>query len=276
MGFLNKFWSKKKVLTDTQNLIQPIEVPENWDFYMCQIDDQPASYFLNLALSDVAPIATRPNLLWLELKMNYANEDGLSSSEESDALFAVEDALIPALNAQSNALYIGRLTHNDTRDLYFYCANEVEKIKNIIFQVMQSFSTYQYRIGSRSDANWSTYFDCMYPNEEIIQCISNRSVLDNLRKHGDSLTIARPIDHWIYFQNETDQVHFITAIKALAFNVIQQNRMDENQDYPYQLQISKIGDIHQEAIDECVLQLWQLAKQSNAEYDGWETQIIKN
>ena len=40
----------------------------------------------------------------------------------------------------------------------------------------------------------------MYPSPEIMQIISNNAVIENLEKHGDSLEIARPVDHWIYFK----------------------------------------------------------------------------
>ncbi len=29
------------------------QLPENWNYYMCQIDEMPASYFVNLALGCV-------------------------------------------------------------------------------------------------------------------------------------------------------------------------------------------------------------------------------
>lgn len=53
---------------------------------MCQIDELPASYFLNLALAKIAPITNRSTLLWVEIKMNFSREDGLSSGEEFEHL----------------------------------------------------------------------------------------------------------------------------------------------------------------------------------------------
>ncbi|WP_447294734.1 ribonuclease E inhibitor RraB, partial [Acinetobacter baumannii] len=34
--------------------------------------------------------------------------------------------------------------------------------------------------------------------------------------------------------------------------------------------------VNHHAIDPCTLQLWKFAQQVNAEYDGWETQVIRN
>ncbi|MFI7919313.1 ribonuclease E inhibitor RraB, partial [Acinetobacter baumannii] len=85
---------------------------------------------------------------------------------------------------------------------------------------MQSYPNYNYRFGYYSDPNWSTYFDYMYPSSEIMQIISNNAVIENLEKHGDSLEIARPVDHWIYFKNKSDQAIFLELIKPLGFEIV--------------------------------------------------------
>ncbi|NUG11851.1 ribonuclease E inhibitor RraB, partial [Acinetobacter seifertii] len=102
------------------------------------------------------------------------------------------------------------------------------------------------------------------------------SVIENLQKHGDLLEIARPGHHWIYFKSKHDRVIFIKMIEPLGFEVVQQNKVKEREDFPYQLQISRIDQVHHQAIDACTLQIQELAQQSNAEYDGWETQVIRN
>ncbi|WP_459661128.1 DUF695 domain-containing protein [Acinetobacter calcoaceticus] len=276
MGLLDKFWSKKKThTTNFQPADHALAIPEDWNCYICQIDEQPASYFLNLALAKIAPLTYRPTLLWFEIQMNQSREDGLSSSEEFDHLIQIEDQIILALTTALPILYVGRLTHNHLRDFYFYCEEGID-INHIINQVMQSYPNYNYRFGQKVDPNWSTYFDYMYPSQEIIQTISNNSVIENLQKQGDSLEIARPVHHWIYFKNKNDRAIFLKMIDPLGFEIIQQNKVKEREDSPYQLQISRIDHVHHQAIDACTLQLLELAQQSNAEYDGWETQVIRN
>ena len=92
------------------------QLPENWNYYMCQIDEMPASYFVNLALAEIAPISQRLQLIWLEIKMNQPREDGLSSSDEFDHLMVFEDEIIPSLTDGSQSIYVGRLTHNKVRE----------------------------------------------------------------------------------------------------------------------------------------------------------------
>ena len=241
---------------------------------MCQIDEVPASYFLNLALAKIAPITNRSTLLWVEIKMNCSREDGLSSSEEFEHLAQIEDQIIPALTSELAILYVGRLTHNHLRDLYFYCEDGTDP-EHIINEVMQFYPEYRYRFDQKLDSDWSTYFNYMYPSKEIMQTISNRSVIENLQNHGDNLEVARAIDHWIYFKNEVDLNKFVEIILSWDFQINQRNKIEEYDGFPYQLQISKTEFVDQQSIDHCTLQLSQLANQLNGEYDGWETVVIK-
>lgn len=274
-----KFWHKKNntFQEDLQKNDSPdlaLEVPEDWNFYMCQIDEVPASYFLNLALAKIAPITNRSTLLWVEIKMNCSRKDGLSSSEEFEHLAQIEDQIIPALTSELAILYVGRLTHNHLRDLYFYCEDGTDP-EHIINEVMQFYPEYRYRFDQKLDSDWSTYFNYMYPSKEIMQTISNRSVIENLQNHGDNLEVARAIDHWIYFKNEVDLHKFVEIILSWDFQINQRNKIEEYDGFPYQLQISKTEFVDQQSIDHCTLQLSQLANQLNGEYDGWETVVIK-
>ncbi|NNP69657.1 DUF695 domain-containing protein [Acinetobacter sp. Ac_5812] len=275
MGLIDKFWPNKNHITLKESTNQLLEVPENWDFYMCDIDGQPASYFLNLALTRIAPISDRSTLLWVEIQMNHSREDGLSSSEEFDHLIELEDQIIPALTTRLPALYVGRLTHNHLRYFYFYCKDGIN-VHPIIHKIMQSYPRYSCHFGQKADSDWSTYFDYMYPTEEIMQSISNRSVIEELLNHGDNLEVERPIDHWIYFQNDTDRTVFAKAILSLGFEIIQQGQVEGSENFHYQLQISRKDSVNQQSIDACTTQLNKLAQQFNAKYDGWETQIIRN
>lgn len=275
MGFIDKFLPKKNRTLNKPSERQILEVPENWNFYMCQIDGQPASYFLNLGLAGIAPITERSTLVWIEIQMNHSREDGLSSGEEFDHLAEIEDQIIPALTNQYPILYIGRLTHNHLRTFYFYGHDGID-VNHTIHQIMQMYPDYNYQLGKKSDLNWSTYFNYMYPDNAIMQTISNRAVIENLQSHGDSLEVARPVDHWIYFQNEDDSTNFLNAVKSLGFEIVNKINLAEKEHHPFQLQISRIDHVDLQSIDTCTLQLWKLAQQCCGEYDGWETQIIKN
>lgn len=255
--------------------IQYFDIQENWDFYLDEIDGMPASYFLNLALAQKAPIQPFSNLIWIELQMNHSRADGLSSNEEYDQLINLEDTLIPAINKNKLIVFVGRITHDTKRRFFFYAAPHVN-VDQAIQSAMQAFPDYHYSFGKKNDSDWSTYFTNLYPNEVNLQKMSNTKVLENLQRHGDSLEIARQIDHWIYFKSLNERSNFINKVKDLGFTVVQQMTIEEKDSHPYKLVISRKGHVDQLSIDESTLELFELAKQENAQYNGWETQVIRN
>jgi len=52
------------------------EIKQNWNFYMCRVDDKPASIRLNLALSDIAPVEDYNHRISIFIKMNNPTENG--------------------------------------------------------------------------------------------------------------------------------------------------------------------------------------------------------
>lgn len=255
--------------------IRYFEIQENWDFYLDEIDGIPSSYFLNLALAQNAPVQPLSNLIWVALQMNHPREDGLSSSEEYDLLLELEDALIPAMTKNKLIVYVGRVTRDTKRLFFFYAAPHINAEQSIQ-SAMQAFPDYHYSFGKKSDRDWNIYFRNLYPNEVNLQMMSNSKVLESLRNNGDSLEIARPIDHWIYFKSLNEQSNFIKKVEDLGFAVVEKTTVEENENYPYKLIISRKDHVDQLSIDQCTLVLFELAKQENAQYDGWETQVIRN
>ena len=84
------------------------EIKQNWNFYMCRVDDKPASIRLNLALSNIAPVEDYKHRFSIFIKMNNPTEDGLSSNEEYPILCDIE--LYPQLQKQDDI--DGQITWN--------------------------------------------------------------------------------------------------------------------------------------------------------------------
>lgn len=60
----------------------------------------------------------------------------------------------------------------------------MEQIEHIINEVMQFYPEYRYRF-DRNLIQIGQHISIMYPSKEIMQTISNRSVIENLQNHGD-------------------------------------------------------------------------------------------
>lgn len=259
MGFLNNLFGQKKY-------------SEDWNFYLTEIDGKKASIRLNLDLKKSIPIKEKPNLSWISVKLNSPTDNGLTSNDESEILFKMENHLLDKISSR-NSLHIGILTTDGHRNFYFYSKN-ADVFKTEAEKATKEYPKYEMLVHSKEDKNWNTYLG-LYPNEIDFQSISNRSVLENLEKNGDNLKKAREVFHWIYFGNEIDRKKYIDEVVKENFEIVEENYNIEIE-LPFGLQIKRIDHVDYNNIDEYTLYLWQLAKKYCADYDGWETSVEKD
>lgn len=262
---------------DLKNKItnEEMKYQEKWDFYFCQVDNEKGSIYMDFGFKDVAPIKKLPLAYWFTLSMNNPRTDGLSSSVESEKLFEIEDGLLKILSNKIDFKYVGRLTNHSKRFFYFYVADTV-LIDKLISDYMVKYQDYKYELDYKSDKDWEIYLNFLYPSPKEYQSLMNRRVIDNLEKNGDKLEKPREVDHWIYFKRKEDLELFLDKIKDDGFTVVTNSFNKDYKEYPYTLQIKRVDKVDWSSIDEYVLCLWELANETNGDYDGWETQILKD
>lgn len=245
---------------------------EDWEFYFSNVDDKLSSTAVDLGLANIAPIRTQPNVMWVSIKMKNPRPDGLSSSDEFDTLSEIEESMTELLASRYKATHVGRLTSNGYRDLYYYLG-DTALYEQALSEIMLQFPSYEYDYGTKSDEEWSGYFDFLYPSPRQFQSIQNRRVIGNLEEHGDTLEKERAVDHWVYFQSESDREAFLFEIKDENFRTVSKDYDKELGKLPFRLHISRIDKVDLDSVDEYTLHLWELAQNHNGDYDGWETSI---
>ena len=275
MGLFDKLFGKTNSLQPTSTSQPKVGHQEEWEFYFSNVNDKLGSLFVDLGLHKVAPIADKPNVVWVSIKMNNPREDGLSSQEESGLLGDIEDALVEKIVSKHNAIYVGRLTSAGDRDLYFYFGDTTLYDKTIS-EVMVAYPKYQFDFGSKEDKEWGGYFDFLYPLPQQFQSIQNRRVIEQLEKGGDNLTKEREVFHWIYFKSESDRENFLEKIKNDNFSIVDKGSDKSWGEFAYRLQLKRVDKVDQNSVDEYVIYLWKLANEIGGDYDGWETSIEKD
>ena len=246
---------------------------EEWDFYMSNVNDIIGSFFIDLGLRKIAPVAENPNMVRITIFMQNPREDGLSSNEESELLYAIEDNLVDSIISQHNAVFAGRLTTNGMRQLYFYFGNTTDYEKTIA-QSMSKYPTYEFKFGTKEDAEWEVYLDFLYPSPIQYQMITNRKVIRGLEQQGDNQTKERMVDHWIYFEVENDMQNYISEIEKQNFKVISSRQNEEKQIYV--LNIGRVDKVDYHSVNDYTLYLWKLASEHNGDYDGWGCHVEKD
>jgi len=274
MSLFKKIFGKKETGNEQEEQINGASHEPDWDFYFSNVDDIIGSFYVDLGLSNIAPVLDKTHLLWISLRMNDPKENGLSSNAEFELLNEIEDRLQEFILTKHNAVYAGRLTNDGHRDFYFYVGDTMLCDKTIS-EAMVSFPSYSYEFGLKEEKEWNSYFEFMYPNPRQYQSIQNRRVIERLEEHGDKLTKQREVDHWIYFKTEKDRTVFLERIKDKGFKIVDQNHIKKNEEFPYSLHILRMDYVDIDSVDEYVLHLWELAGECNGDYDGWETSVEK-
>jgi hypothetical protein len=247
---------------------------DNWDFYFSQIENHPASFFVDLGMHQDVPIADLGIMAWLCVHLLQPRQNGLSGKEEFSRLCEMEDTLTRALaNAKVKILYVGRMTLNGCREFCCYAANGAQA-EGCLSSAMAPFPEYEFQIGSRPDPEWSIYRGFLYPSKRACQTIENRHVLESLEAHGDCHDIEREVTHWLLFLSRENRDGFIKAAVDKGYQVVGQPG-DAGERGPFGLMLSRIHAVDFRTIHNVVMELFDLAGECGGDYDGWETSVKK-
>lgn len=246
---------------------------EEWNIYLCNVNSKLASILIDLGLRADAPIASKPWLLWLWIRFNNPRFDGLHDSKEAPTLYAIADALTAEMK-KCRALLSGRISTAGRWELYFYGETR-EGFEEAVAAALVKFPDYKVDLGAQEDKRWDQYLHVLYPSDENLQRIKTRELLDLLVTKGDVLNVPREVQHWMYFPSENARADFRKAAGSAGFSIV--SDLDPNSDgaLPFGLIVSRTQAIEPSLIDQTVIEPFQLSRQCDGEYDGWETPVIK-
>jgi regulator of RNase E activity RraB len=245
----------------------------DWDFYFGNVNGVLSSIMVDLAAKRCAPVAGKPWLLWTWVYMRSPRDDGLSSDEEAPTLYKIEDALTGLLG-NSGAKLVGRITGGERREFYFYSPRS-EDMDAAVEKVRETFRDYRFESGTQHDPAWLQYRDVLYPSDIDMQRIQNRRVVNVLTKRGDDHSIPRPVDHALYFRSPEKRKAFAVAAVRAGFAVVSEGH-ETDEGGRYFLNVVRTETVTLDQVDRSVLELFELAKQYDADYDGWGCEVQTN
>lgn len=244
-----------------------------WEYYDAQIDGKPATVWVDLGLSEHAPLKRMPTLAWVWVQLEEPTEDGMPQGPEAEMVENLKEALTEYLGTRLNARLVGRNLFFGRAEYYFY-AQDAKNLDTAVHAVMSGFGTYDYYYDHKKDADWSFYRDFLLPGLWELHCIRNRHMLTLLRDQGDNLQTPRPLEHWLFFATETDAKEAWALLESDGF---QQDELVEEEDYedqPWTLKVQRTEHLVPDRLDELVRQLLALAEAHNGTYDGWECEAL--
>jgi regulator of RNase E activity RraB len=225
------------------------------------LDDENTPYRcdVELDLINEAPQEERPWLLWLFVKADSVNE----------ALESFTQELITALATSIDGVFAGRVMKEGWAEFYFYAPN-AKRFENISSDVMNKHGGYVYERGSSRDGKWEMYSDNLFPDPYGLLSIQNRHTISALLEAGDDLSLAREVEHYLFFQTKTSMERAIAQLSSHGYSV-KEYASDEESDYAYGVVLIKIEAITPEIVAETTTSLYESAIQEHGVYEGWST-----
>lgn len=191
---------------------------QDFDFYMARIEGQPASFVIDLAAAVHAPVASHPIQLSIRVPMLSPRPDGLRDGGELDALGALEDQFVAALEAKVDAIYVGRVVHAGDTTLYLYVPeahrDALESLPELTGAPPEGYDP---SWGVGDDPDWDQYRGFLAPDEYAHQSIWNRRLVKIFVDGGDQLEVVREVDHLATFASREAAEQAASALTAAGY-----------------------------------------------------------
>lgn len=253
----------------------PDAVPDEWDFYLTRIDDTAASFFLNFWYRTHAPLAGVDTLYRCDLQMLDPGPHGLGESEDAGKLQDLEERIC-AKAGDRGLFFVGRIRWNGTWLLRFFGPpGKADELQAITRKAVGKKPVRKFDVDFTTDPEWSHYYDFLCPDDERMQWIQDRRVVESLMERGDPLKRPRRVDHWVYFEVAGKRDAFVRAATDAGF-ALESAHEDATSERRYCAQIHRVDAVELEEIHDVVMSLIELALDHDGEYDGWETSVERD
>ncbi len=107
-------------------------------------------------------------------KFNLGSIDGQPKTEEKPILFAFADSVEYLLKDNGPCTHVGDFTRNGVKINYFYVGDTIGLRQKFISMYARCFPTYNLGLKLKHEKTWETYFEFLYPGDEIIKNIKER------------------------------------------------------------------------------------------------------
>lgn len=238
-----------------------------WIFYPRQTGESPESVFYDHGIREQIDVIAPSNFLFVELVMKHPREDGLSSNEEAETLYAFEDEL-ETIAASADSLWVGRVTTEGRRYFTLFTAEGPDEWKPRIAGLAERHG-YQLNFAIRPDPEREAYWEGLFPSEDDWRVVCDIQVISQLSKHGDDGSAPRQVDHWAYFAAKAQAEQFAVWLSAQGYEVTDVRPSSEE----YGIEFKHEGSVELAEISSHTLALMHQAEELGGRYDGWATSV---
>jgi len=241
---------------------------QDFDFYMAMIEDRPASFVLDLGAAKHVPVATHPLLLSIQVGMLMPREDGLRDAREVDALGALEDQFVEALEAKVEAIYVGRVVHDGKTTMFLYVPEPHRALLGALPDLTGAPPDgYLPKWAVADDPDWEHYRGFMAPDAYAHQTIWNRRLVAIFTEKGDVLTASREVDHLAFFPSRDQAEQAAAVLRDAGFTTDELG--EPRDDGAWGLQFHRDDTLADGRPDHFVAPIFEQIRPLDGTYDGW-------
>jgi len=246
---------------------------EYWEIYMKNLEGHPASIQFNAGISmDVEKNKyIFPTVGFVKVILKEPNEKGLLSEAEESEILYMEDKLEAAMLKFRIGKYVGRIITQGSVTFIFYL-QFTYNWQDFLTYALDEFEDYEITSGFQDDPEWHYYQNLLFPTAVEWQIIQNHKVCDALKAQGDALHQKRAIEHRIFFMDIDQKAPFLEAVEKEGFKYMEDVVHEEGFEG---VKIYRRDKPFYYDIDEVTLYLIETAGKFGAQYDGWETSLVK-
>ena len=245
---------------------------ERWDFYWFVVEDKPCSTMLDLGIADAVPVAERPWLISIRMPLERPRKDGLCDNDEAKSLGELEDALALELARACDAWFVGRMTWNGTRDLFYY-ARSPDGLEPALSAAFKGRAPRRLMTRTKQDPEWRHYLDVLYPGPLEWQWMKDRHTVEKLRERGDRAEVPRPIDHFAYFETQPAASAFADACRTMGFET---SVRPADAGRGFQVHATREDPAELAHVNDISCRFLGLAEEHGGSYDGWGCTAVKD
>jgi uncharacterized protein (TIGR01619 family) len=237
----------------------------NWDFYLCEVENRPASILVDIGAADSVPDSRYSRMGYVSVPFACADENGFPLSHDHETLAHLEDALVTTLVSEAQCVYVGRCILDGRMDCIFYAAADFPW-EDSIEAALEDFSGFDWETGIHDEPGWDTYLEFLYPDPANMLEIQNRRALRRLEDLGDDLESPRAIEHWLSFASAEGRECFWREVEVMSF--LRDTGAEEKRDEEG-FRICLRREDAPADVDDISLDLLALASEHGGTYDGW-------
>ena len=247
-----------------------IQAQDDWVEYITMKDKGVMSIAIDINADNDK--SNYKSLLIVGTRFKPCFKNGFPKEEGLDKLFTYSDSTSAVINKRTQNRLVGIITYQCMGFDVYYVKDTLDIRTNLNKLIQKNFDPQGAYIDIEKDEVWKYYYNFLFPRGSSVEFIFNQDYLHDLVLQGDDLEGVRKVNHWLYFKSVKSRSAVGERLKEFHFS-LDSIAYKKDFDLPYQLNISRHDSINPKSIDRLTAILLKLCAASEAQYDGWGTEV---